>query len=282
MNKNKFNNSFFIKNGFIFSVLMALAFILPDAQISDWIGISFKKITILILAVSSIQLMGIVLLKKMNSHAGVIIYGFFAGILSSTALTISLARKSKQLSEEETSVESISFLSATLAMSVQAIILMLITSSKIPFLTLSMFIFPIIVTIILIFQRSIHTKDRSISNNYTVFSWFNTIKLAFFICFILIFSHAAKVHLGDQGLKVVTFLISLFEIHGAIVANTQMYVNQELKLEVLNQLIAISILSSYFAKLLIIYFIGSKYLKRKVTIWSLIIISGLSISFFIM
>jgi uncharacterized membrane protein (DUF4010 family) len=255
-----FDKSFLIKNIIIFLILGMGAYLSPDQPISEFVGISFKKIVNIVNILGIIQFLGIIIWKKMNSHAGVLLHGFISGLISSTALTISLAKRSKKMTEKEVSIESLSFLSATLAMNLQAMVF-LILIANIKLSSVIILTTPILITLIIIVLRSIKTKNRPMPIVAKKFSWKNIIKLGSFICLILIAAHFGQQYFGNHGLIIVTFFVSLFEMHGSIVANSQLFVLNKISLDLFNNLLMTCIFSSYFSKILLSSFLGSSYTK---------------------
>lgn len=71
-------------------------------------------------------------------------------------------------------------------------------------------------------------------------------------------------------------------MHGSIIANSQLFMDKTIDLDLLNTLITTVICSSYVSKILISCAIGSNYLKKKLFIWSLLtILPTLTVAFVI-
>lgn len=264
---NEWQKRSFIINSSIFFALIIGIGLVPENLFSDVFGIDLKKIITIIFAVALIQLIGMILLKVLNSHAGVALHGFISGLISSTALTVTLSKKSKYMTQPQREVETLSFLSATLAMLIQGVFLAYITTNDLPWKTWLLFLVPMVTTIALMIRRSIHTQHIHLPKEEISLKWSPILKLALFICIILSLSSHAKNLMGNLGLQIVTFMISLFEIHGSIVSTTQMFSANKLTPELYSTLISISIFASYFSKLAIIYTTAHKYFKKKATIW---------------
>lgn len=235
----------------------------------------------IILSLGVIQALGIISLRYLNSNAGVFIHGFISGLISSTALTVSLAKKSNTMTDSQKSVESLSFLSASFAMLTQGLFLCIITLSNIDFKSLNLFLFPMVTTIALMIRRAIHTKDISLPKQELHLNWLSILKLSLFVCLILSISIYSKNWIGDMGLQMITFIISLFEAHGSIVASSQLLSTHKIEVSMFHSLIALSILASYVSKLIIVYILATPYLKRKVTLWVVLILISLSLSLFV-
>lgn len=233
----------------------------------------------MIFALGAIQFVGRVASRWLNVRAGVIISGFVNGLISSTALTASLSKKSKSLSEDNLRIESLSYLSATLAMLVQGFFLVLIGINKFSYEILALFGGPILVTLILLAIRN--NKLQGMKADYKkppLLDILSLIKLAIFIVFIIAISRLLQLKFGKVGLDALTFLVSLFEIHGAIIANTQLYVRDTILLKEFCTLVSIGLAASYIGKLVLIWSLGSSYLRKRASIWSIIILISVFIS----
>ena len=76
-------------------------------------------------------------------------------------------------------------------------------------------------------------------------------------------SKLLQMYFGQQGLMVLTFLVSLFEIHGSVISNVQIFESGTINLKVLTSLLTLSIVASYLSKLFLIHTLGHKNLKIK-------------------
>jgi uncharacterized membrane protein (DUF4010 family) len=99
--------------------------------------------------------------------------------------------------------------------------------------------------------------------------------LAGFIILILAASKLGQRLWGDNGLIGLTFLVSLFEIHGSIIANTNLHSNGDLSLHLLGALLPIGIAASYVSKLFLIRTLGAPVLFGVAWRWSLKIVIAL-------
>src|SRR5512134_1695299 len=82
------------KPAIILSATFLIAWLLPDGPIDPWGLVSLKTAAYLVFALSFIQVFGAVMIQLLGGRRGSIMTGFFGGLISSTATTVSLARKS--------------------------------------------------------------------------------------------------------------------------------------------------------------------------------------------
>lgn len=241
--------------------------------------IEIKKLFSMIIALGAIQLIGGLASRRIGARAGFILSGFINGLISSTAFTATLSKKSRSLSLEQVHVESISFLSATLAMLVQGFFLMLIGTDFNLSISL-IFITAIVTTTILIFIRN--QKNQTIKTNFPkapLFDFLSLLKLTIFIIGIITISKLLQIQFGGRGIEILTFLVSLFEIHGSIIANAQMLAKNTISIDEFSFLLSLSLSASYLGKIFIVLFLGHPFLKKRVILWSSLVVTSLFIAF---
>lgn len=223
-----------------------------------------KKIFELIGALLLIQALGVLFVRYLGPRHGLLFVGFLGGIVSSTAMTVSLARKHVS-TEGQFPIEILPFLSATLAMLLEALLFVGIGVSVGHWKLSLIFIGPILFTIGCILyarKKKIHLPMQL--ENEKIVDLKGTLKLVFFILAILAVSKAVQNILGAHGLQVLTFVVSLFEVHGSIISNTQLYNAGDLTLQSLGVLLVISIIASYVSKYFLVSTLAGPSLRRYV------------------
>ena len=120
--------------------------------------------------------------------------------------------------------------------------------------------------------------DRSDSSQSTAFLILPILKLSVFIVAILSLSKVFQHLFGQKGLLVITSLVSLFEIHGSIIANVQLHELGTVGVSLLSSLLAISVVASYISKLFLIWTLGSPFFRAQVIKSTLLLFFSLAIS----
>lgn len=239
-----------------------LAWFLPSTSFDPWNLLSPKKIATMLFALLFIQISGSFLNRQLGSRAGAILTGFFGGLVSSTATTAALARKSKDESPADSGKEMLTFLVATGAMLVEGFLLVWTGTSQMHSATLFIFSGPLLATVAMVYGYSKRTPASTTVSEEHGFEVVPLLKLAFFIISILILSKLLQNLFGQYGLMVLTFLVSLFEIHGSVIANVQLHESGVVATNQLSNLIAISIVASYLSKIFLISTLGSQQLLK--------------------
>lgn len=270
-----------IKPVLIISVSFFIAWLLPSGPIDPWNILSLKKAAYMVFALAFIQAIGSAMIQLLGNRKGAILTGFFGGLISSTATTVSLARKSKVAVRDNVGKETLTFLSATLAMLIEGIVLVLLGTTEIHLPLLLIFLGPILVTALIIVLISRKLRHRRLKIEPVKLDILPLLKLAGFIIAILSLSKLLENVFGQSGLLILTFLVSLFEIHGSVIANIQLHDAGAFSVQFLGGLLTISVAASYVSKLFLIQTIGSAALRNKVIKYTAFLFLSLIVSWFI-
>ncbi len=258
-----------------------LVWLLPTLPIDPWKLLSPKKVATMIFALMLIQVMGTTLSRFLGEKAGAILTGFFGGLISSTATTAALAKRSQSLGRQDESAETLTFLAATAAMLIEGLALLLSGTTEFhPTLSL-IFLGPILTSALLIFRHSNRLRDKSLVVGSNEFRILPILKLAAFIVAVLALSKGLQNVFGQSGLIALTFLVSLFEIHGSVIANVQLHDSGVVGVQLLGGLLAVSVFASYLSKLFVIFTLGSKPLRVQATKTTLFLLLSLLMSWLV-
>ncbi len=190
----------------------------------------------------------------------------------------SLARESISSPSDETGYETLTFLAATLAMLCEGIVLLLLGPAEIHYALLLLFSGPAIVTLLMIVILARKLPHRAAKSENIELKILPILKLAAVIILILTVSKILQAFFGQSGLIVLTFLVSLFEIHGSVIANIQMHDAGAFTVKFLGGLLAISASASYISKLFLVHTMGSRGLRARVIKYTGILFLALVLS----
>ncbi len=269
----------YLKSALLLALIYGASLLAPSHPLDPWGLLNPKKVLHLVLALSLIQVLGDVFLRILGARAGALALGFFGGLISSTALTASLARESKKISDDKEKAASLAYLSATAAMILEAAVLFTTGTSEVHLRILIFFIAPL-ATVLLLILISYHRTPPSsqIAPPHDRIKLGMILNLASFIVVALGLSKLLQIYFGVHALLPLTYIVSLFEIHGSVIANVQLHNAEVVSLEMLGDLFTLSLLASYTSKFFLVFTLGSSKLKRRILIWSLLIVAATLIS----
>ncbi|HQZ97007.1 MAG TPA: DUF4010 domain-containing protein [Pyrinomonadaceae bacterium] len=262
----------------IISATFLIAWLLPEGPIDPWGIVSLRKAAYMVFALCFIQVFGSAMIRLIGGRKGSILTGFFGGLVSSTATTVSVARESSEDGDEFVGKELLMFLSATAGMLVEGIAFVLLSSDGNHYWLLFIFIGPLVTTagiIILLVKKIPH---RAIKIEDAEIKFLPILGLAALIIGVLAFSKFLQSIFGQSGLLLLTFLVSLFEIHGSVIANLQLRESGVFDYKFLGGLLATSVAASYISKLFLVNTIGSSAFKKRVTKYVMLILLSLLLS----
>ena len=224
--------------------------------------VSPSKIASLVIALILIQILGSVMRRLFGARTGAILAGFLGGLVSSTATTAAVARRSDANTGAELVADIMTYLSATEAMLIQGLVLVWVGTSQLHLTALVVFAGPFTTTGFLMVLYSRKLKHEPAAVQPIPFQFFPILKLLIFIVSAIYLSNFLQTIFGQSGLIALTSIMSLFEIHGSIIANVQLHENGQISTQLLSTLLAFSILSSYLSKLFLISTLGNPELKK--------------------
>lgn len=262
-------------------ILFCIAWLTPVTPLDPWNLLSPRKIATMVFALALIQALGSWMSEYLGARNGAILTGFFGGLVSSTAATASLARRSKTSSTQTGASEMLTFLAATGAMLFEGLALVTAGAAKAHVSVLLVFIGPIAATLAMIFVQYRRMNGHPVTQNTSSFQILPILKLSLFIIAILSVSKISQNLFGENGLLVLTSLVSLFEIHGSIIANVQLHEASAISFKFLCSLLAVSVAASYFSKLFLIFTLGSPALRTRALKCTLVIFCSLALSWVI-
>jgi uncharacterized membrane protein (DUF4010 family) len=271
-------NKNYIKSGLILILLLIISLILPSAPLDPWNILSPKKIAAMIFTLAFLQAMGAFVIQLLGPRKGALITGFTGGLISSTAMTAALAKKTKLNPDHPFTPELLTYLAATLAMLFEAMAIITLYTKDMHFSLLVLFVGPVVTTGVMILLSANNKTQSEIPVVKSQLEILPIVKLALFIIGILGISKVLVRSLGNSGLYLLTFFVSLFEIHGSFIANVQMHDNAIFGVRVLGSLLTLSMAASYLSKVFLIYTLGSAPLTKYALRFTLFVLLSLAAS----
>lgn len=187
--------------------------LLPNTKIIPYIPLSPFKIWLAVVVISGISYGGYVLEKYFFPSKGYFLTGIIGGFYSSTATTVVLARKAKQL--QEYAIIDAAIISATSVMYLRIIIIALIFNLDVgknllfPFVTLSLIGFLVSFFYLKREQKSNEHVDMIDKNPLELKTAF---LFAFLFVVMMIITHFVTKNYGTSGLEILSFVVGFTDI----------------------------------------------------------------------
>ncbi len=165
-----------------------------------------------------------------------------------------------------------------MAMLIEGAVLLTLGTSQIHASLLIIFFGPALVAAVMIFLLARRLPHRKTADGVPEVEILPILKLSAFILGVLAVSRLLQNVFGESGLALLTFIVSLFEVHGSIIANIQLHDSNVIGLQLLGGLLAISAAASMISKLFIVYTLASDLLRHAVLKYSAILFTSLVLS----
>lgn len=280
----KFDNNEFITLAKFLVLAGVVLPLLPDKAISENINISPYKFWLAIVAVSGISYFSYLLKKFVFPKSGIILTGILGGLYSSTATTIILGKKSKELPEVNKVAPAI-FLATTM-MYLRIFLLALFFNKDIAFQLAPSFGILIVASalIALWFLKFNKSDDKTGDTAQTITSNGNPLEFktallfaGLFIFFALATGYVMK-HYGTTGINTLSLIVGVTDIDPFIINLFQS------KWNVGNSVVVMAVLnassSNNLLKMIYASILSHKSIRKQLIVgFSILIVVGLLLSF---
>lgn len=239
------------------AILLVLAIgilpFLPNKTIDPWNLFNPLQFGSLVLIIALLQFVAYAGIRIFGATKGILLSGFLAGFVSSTAATATLSHQTRKKAIPSLSA-SAGIILATVAMFLELILIVFIIAPKLlyaaslPILTAGS-----VFTLIALGIGKYSPSDNIYPVPKNPLSILSAIRLAAFLALMLIIVTIAERTLGHVGAKFVIFITGLVEIHGVILAIATLFHQGQLSaIEAIND-IGIAITASFVSKMIIIW-----------------------------
>lgn len=252
--------------------------LLPNTTVGPLDILNPRMIWLMVIFIGGISFIGYVLTKIYGQGKGIPIAGFMGGLVSSTAVSFSLSRKSKENPELSNSFAIGIILASTVMFPRVFIILLVFNNSLIPRLWFPLFIFTL-TGFILSYVLS-KKNEKEMNGSMDIKNPFNlkqSILFGIIFAVVVFASKAAEIYLGEKGIFAASAVAGITSVD-AIVLSLAELSNQSLSSEIAVSAIIISLITNTVVKGLISFFLGSEELRKYIFI-GLGVITGVSLIF---
>ena len=220
------------------------------------------KIWLMVVLISGLSFVGYVLIKTVGENKGLGLTSFFGGIVSSTALTVALAEKSKDKKIAHPFVFGI-----VLASSVMFIRVLLIISAINPGL-IKLIILPLglmAVTALICAFAITRFKKEKIKEKIefkTPFAIWPSIRFGILFTLILVASKLLYLILGDKGVYIASLISGLADADAMVLTLASLSISNFIAIKVAVLGIVLAVCSNTLVKVGIVYYLGSKRVAK--------------------
>ncbi len=254
---------------------------LPDKAYDPLGVINPYNIWLMVVFISGLSYVGYFLIKIMGPKKGIGFTGLLGGLVSSTAVTLSMASDSKKKVYE--SVVGLLVFATVIANSVM-FLRVLVEVYVVNKSLLSSLVVPMLLMAVVGFSSALFfwfNRDKKIvSSDLNVvhtspFTLKPALKFAFFFSLVLLSVKLAQIYLGTSGVFAASVLSGLIDVD-AITLTMANLAHSELSSNTAVTAITLAVLSNTFVKFVYAFIFGSRDFRKKLSIvFLLIIISGL-------
>jgi len=244
---------------------------------------NFYHIWLMVVFISAIGYSGYILMKTVGARKGVIITGFLAGFMSSTAVTTSFAIDSKTINKL-TSPLVIGTVIASSTMFIRIIFeVAIINPALLPSLTLLLLLMGVVGYLsagyIYLKKQDYTYKEVKVDSP---FSLGPALKFGFFFMAILVFSKLFSILFGEKGIYLLAFLSGVADVDAITITLLNLAKTENISIFTAQFGILLAALANTLFKGGIAYYLGSKNFFRGVAwCFSAIIVSGILLMFFL-
>ncbi|MBX3040905.1 MAG: DUF4010 domain-containing protein [Bdellovibrionaceae bacterium] len=241
--------------------LIAMAVVvsfLPEKAADRWGLFEPRSLGTLFVAFGAIQVIGSFLVQRFGRRRGRILSGAMGGLVSSTAYVTRAARQSR-LHPEQSLSRAAGAVAANLGMILEAGVLLFIVDSR-----LGARMLPVLVAMglgsltWLYILRRVPSQEPEGRDVEIELSLRTQLILTLLIGGLILLTGVGKVWLGSSGAMLLTAVSSLFEVHGTLVANGELFRAGALSLERTHLLLMLGLMMANVSKVVLAGFLGSR------------------------
>ncbi len=262
------------------ALLLALAAVVivtlvPDKTIDPWEVFNPKKFSFLILTIAALEFSSYVLAKIVGTRAGSLLVGFLGGLVSSTAVLLTSARRAAK-SPEAWRTFSCSAIAAKIASFMQGLLIVGLVAPEM-ILRLATIVGAGIAVggIALVFLAVKKDKHQPELDLKSPLEWKGVLRLSLLLATILALISIAQIWLGDNATYLMSFLAGLFELHGVSLANATMFTQQKLTLDTAIYATVFAVIASLVAKTVMSWIITRGTFSRVISVVFLLMASAI-------
>lgn len=246
--------------------------ILPERPI-DALGLfNLYSIWLMVVLIAGISFAGYIAVRVFGSGKGIVLTGFLGGLVSSTAVTLSLSRKAVG-NEAASQKLAVGVMLASTVMLARAMLLIFLFNQNLASSVALSFVATFILALgiaAFFYHKSKSANEGAASEiDYkNPFDLKEAFVLGLFFGAIIALVKLSKEYVGDSGIYVVSFVSGITDVD-AIIMSLSGIAGGVLAFKVASIGIVIAVITNSISKFLICYFVGTKGMAKAVGIYYL-------------
>jgi len=243
--------------------------VLPDKAI-DRLGLFVPyNIWLMVVLIAGLSFAGYIAIRVFGTGKGIVLTGLLGGLVSSTAVTLSLSRKAAA-NEKVSHKVAVGIMLASTVMLARALLLVFLFNQVLMWKVLTAFVIAFVASLCVagyFYFRSKKESFESVDIEYkNPFDLKEALVLGLFFGIVIALVKLSKEFVGDSGVYAVSFISGISDVDAVILSISQI-AGQTLNLQVASYGIAIAVITNNISKLAICYFIGTKELAKTAGIY---------------
>jgi len=241
--------------------------LLPERSFGPNNIINLRLIWMMVIFIALLSFLGYVLTKYVGYKKGISVTSLFGGLVSSTALTFSFAKKSKE-NDSLSSNFGVGILIATTMVFPKVLIEIAVVNGELAKLALApVLIFMIVGILLSLFMwKKINTVELTGIDLKNPFELKSALYFGVIFGVILLFSKLAQLNYGDKGSYIVSFISGLTNIDAITLTMAQLSAKNSIQPLVALNSIIIALFANLLFKGIIAIVLGTKLMARYTSI----------------
>ena len=248
--------------------------ILPDKNIGWFNAFNIKDIWKMVIIVSTLDFIGYVLLKWKGAKS-LWFNGLIGGLVSSTAVSYELAKRTKEYPSLINSATlgiavawtimnfRVIFLAGVISIELAKLISIPLILSSIGFLLVIWFKQRV--------KRKVYTKESSDININNPFEIKSALQFGFIYALVVFSIKVLDFYFGNKGIYLASLISGVIDVDAITLSISKIFTNGKIEVDVAIKGILLAVLSNSFFKFGYIYFFGTKELAKNIFVFLLII-----------
>lgn len=234
------------------------------------------KIWLMVVLIAGLNFLGYVLVKVLGDEHGLILTGILGGLVSSTAVTLSFAQRSRR-EPEMSSAFVLAIVVAWTIMFLRVVVMVGLVNSALAgglALALGWMAAAGLVVSLVLWHRTRSRETGVVTVGANPFELSEAIKFGSLFGIVTVVAKAAEVYFGATGLYLAGAVAGLTDVDAISLSMANLAATSPVSLKIAERTIVIGVISNTLLKSGIAAFTGSPALRRKIVLVTLILFAA--------